>query len=474
MPGSERGTGPRARRAGLLAGLALLALAMLVPPPSGLSLDGWRTLALALCMAIWWSTEPVPIGVTALLPPVLLPLTTGAPLSAITAPYANPLVFLFLGGFLLAAAVERHGLHRRLAWHVLQLAGTEPRRLVLGVMLVSALLSMWISNTAAVLLLLPVVLSVLRAEDAAPGLAVALLLGLAYGASIGGTGTLIGTPPNALLAGWLSEARGLDLSFAHWAMLGMPFVALFLPLAWWLLARGLGRGGADGADAALAQLRPGPPARPEARVAVLFALAAGLWMTRPLLNALPGLGALSDEGIALGIGIALFLVPAGRIGEGRALLTWDEARNIPWQVLLLFGGGLSLAAAMDRSGLALWVGQGLAGLGALPAIAVLAALALTVVLLTELVSNTAVVAALLPVVGTIAEGTGLMPETLGAALALSASCSFMLPAATPPNALVFASGQVTVARMMRAGAGMNLVSVILVTLVTTLLAPLLF
>ena len=442
---------PPAALWGLVAGVAVLAASFVVPPPGELPLAGWRVLGLALMMAIWWSTEPVPIGVTSLLPLIVLPLAGIGDIAAAAASYGNPLVFLFLGGLMLAAAVQRWGLHARLAHAVVRAIGTGPQRLVLGFMLASALLSMWISNTAAVVLMLPVAVSVIAAfegQDDGDGnasttdtrrFALALLLGLAFGASIGGVGTLIGTPPNALLAGYLLDSHGIDLSFAAWSMVGLPLVAVFLPLAWLVLTRLVYPVAAAGAsegetDRLLADLRPGPLGRGEARVALVFAAAATLWMTRPLLNRLPGLEGLSDAGIALLCAGALYLIPAGQ-GKARPLLTWDEGKRIPWQVLLLFGGGLSLAGAMERSGLAVWIGEAFAAMGAMAPL--------------------------------------LFLLMLAAAVAMAASCAFMLPAATPPNAIVFATGHVTVAAMIRAGVWLNLLSVTLVTLAALTLAPLL-
>ncbi len=480
---------PPAALWGLVAGVAVLAASFVVPPPGELPLAGWRVLGLALMMAIWWSTEPVPIGVTSLLPLIVLPLAGIGDIAAAAASYGNPLVFLFLGGLMLAAAVQRWGLHARLAHAVVRAIGTGPQRLVLGFMLASALLSMWISNTAAVVLMLPVAVSVIAAfegQDDGDGnasttdtrrFALALLLGLAFGASIGGVGTLIGTPPNALLAGYLLDSHGIDLSFAAWSMVGLPLVAVFLPLAWLVLTRLVYPVAAAGAsegetDRVLADLRPGPLGRGEARVALVFAAAATLWMTRPLLNRLPGLEGLSDAGIALLCAGALYLIPAGQ-GKARPLLTWDEGKRIPWQVLLLFGGGLSLAGAMERSGLAVWIGEAFAAMGAMAPLLFLLMLAATVVMLTEIASNTAVVAAILPIVATIAAGSGMDVVVLAAAVAMAASCAFMLPAATPPNAIVFATGHVTVAAMIRAGVWLNLLSVTLVTLAALTLAPLL-
>ena len=474
----------RAGLAGLVAGLAVLVAALIIPPPEGLSPAGWQTLGLALMMAIWWSTEPVPIGITALLPLILLPLLGNGDIAVNAAPYGNPLVFLFLGGFLLAVAVQHWGLHRRLAWRVLRMVGTQPARLVLGFMLAAGFLSMWISNTAAALLMLPVALSVIavtEGSDAAAQrrFALALLLGLAYAANIGGVGTLIGTPPNALLAGYLLDSHGIDLSFAAWAAVGIPLVIVFLPLGWLVLTRLVFPVGPELASAfsnreALQQLTGAAPMTPaEKRVGTVFMIAAALWITRPLLNNVPVLEGLSDPGIGLACAFALFLIPSGMAKDRRFLMNWEEAKGIPWQVLLLFGGGLSLAAAMDRSGLALWIGEALAAAGAMPPLLFLMLVAATVLLLTELASNTAVVAALLPIVATIAAGAGMDAVTVSAAVAMAASCAFMLPVATPPNALVFATGHVRVADMVRAGLVMNLASVLLVSAAALLLAPLL-
>lgn len=476
----------RAQATGLVAGLIVLAATLLIPPPGGLSVAGWQTLGLGLMMAIWWTTEPVPIAVTALMPLIVLPLLGVADIAAAAAPFANPLVFLFLGGFLLAAGLTRWDLHRRIAFVIVAKVGTEPRRLVLGFMAASAFLSMWISNTAAVVMMLPVVMSVTAAVDEAGQpeettrpFALALLLGLAYAASIGGVGTLIGTPPNALLAGYMRDAHDIDVSFAAWSAMAMPLVLVFLPLAWLMLTRviypvpgGIGAALRDsGLSGDLSAFKPMTSA--EKRVGLVFLAAALLWLTRPLLNLVPGLEGLSDPGIALTCAAALFLIPANEPGRQRFLLSWEEARDIPWQVLILFGGGLSLAAAMEDSGLADWIGQGLADLGGLPVLAFLIVLVVMVILLTELASNTATTAALLPVAATIALGADMDLMTVAAAVAMASSCAFMLPVATPPNALVFATGHVTVAQMVRAGALLHILSIALVALTVWLLAPVL-
>jgi solute carrier family 13 (sodium-dependent dicarboxylate transporter), member 2/3/5 len=472
---------------GLAAGVLVIAATIALPPPAGLPLAGWHTLGLALMMAIWWSTEPVPIGITALLPLVVMPLLGIGDISKAAAPYANPLVFLFLGGFVLGAGVKRWGLHKRLAHAVVRAIGSEPRRLILGYMMATGFLSMWISNTAAVVLMLPVAVSVIAVVEATQSdraddvrrFALALLLGIAYAASIGGVGTLIGTPPNALLAGYLWQNHGIDLSFAAWAAVALPLVAVFLPLAWLVLTRlvfPIGPGFAaalERGELGLGLATTGPMSRAERRVGLVFGCTAVLWIARPLLNRVPGLETISDPGIALLGATTLFLVPSGMAGDRRFLMTWREAQDIPWEVLILFGGGLSLAAAMDTSGLAAWIGQALAELGGLPALLFLVALTTTVVMLTELASNTAAVAALLPIVATLADASGMDLVTTSAAVAMAASCAFMLPVATPPNALVFATGHVTVAAMVRAGIVMNLISIVLVSLAALAMSSLL-
>lgn len=472
---------------GLIAGPVILLATIVLPPPAGLPPEGWRTLGLALLMGIWWTAEPVPIGITALMPMIALPLIGIGDIGAAAAPYGNPLVFLFLGGFLLAAGVKRWGLHKRLAYAAVRNIGAEPHRLVLGFMVACGFLSMWISNTAAVVLMLPVAVSIIALVEEVRGrdddvrrFALSLLLGLAYAASIGGVGTLIGTPPNALVAGYLLERHGIDVSFVSWSAMAMPLVFVFLLLTWLALTR-LIYPVSPQLSEVLEQRRlaeglrvsGGVMSSAERRVAVVFAAAVILWITRPLLNKVPGLEALSDPGIALLCAFLLFLLPSGDPAEPRSLMSWREAQEIPWQVLLLFGGGLSLAAAIDTSGLAGWIGEKLAALGGLRPVLFLLVLTATVVMLTELASNTATVAALMPVVVTIADASGMDIVSTSAAVAMAASCAFMLPVATPPNALVFATGHVTVAAMMRAGIVMNVLSIVLVTMTITFLAPLL-
>jgi sodium-dependent dicarboxylate transporter 2/3/5 len=471
---------------GLLAGPIVLCAVLFAPTPVDLSPAGWKTAGVGLLMAIWWLTEAMPIPATSLVPLVLLPVLGAGDIDQVAAPYANPIIFLFMGGFLIALAMQRWNLHRRIALAMLARVGSSPRGLVAGFMAATALLSMWVSNTATALMMLPIGLSVVELLDRSDTtheepamkrpLSVALMLGIAYAASIGGLGTLIGTPPNAFLAGFMSEAYGVELGFARWMLLGIPLVLVALPLVFLVLTRVAFRlqpepipGAAE--VIAEARTRQGPLGRAERLVGGVFAVVAVLWMTRPLLDDwLPGL---SDAGIAMAGGVALFLLPVD-FRQGRFVLNWEWARRLPWGVLILFGGGLSLASAIDRTGLNEWIGSSAAGVSHWPFAAFLLLVTAFVVLLTELTSNTATAAAFLPILASIAVQSGWDPLTVVAPAAIGASCAFMLPVATPPNAIVYGSGRVTVPQMARAGAYLNVLMILLVTLTGVVLVPLVF
>jgi solute carrier family 13 (sodium-dependent dicarboxylate transporter), member 2/3/5 len=463
----------RTRRIGLIAGPLLLAALLLLDPPAGMGVAAWRTAAVAIFMACWWMTEAVPLAATALAPLVLFPLLAILPLGATAAPYANPVIFLFLGGFILALAVQRHDLHRRIALGVVRSLGLRPPMLVLGFMLATAFLSMWVSNTATTVMMLPIGLSVvhlLRSDGEHPddrNFATALMLGIAYAASIGGLATLIGTPPNALLAGFMLEAYSVEIGFAQWMLVGAPLAAVALPLCWLLLVRIIFPirlleipGGAEAIRFEHARLGPVTPA--QRRVGALFLATALLWIFRPLIEGrLPGL---SDTGIAIAAALATFFIPSGR-ARGDFLLDWESAEKLPWGVLLLFGGGLSLADAITRTGLAEWIGAQMSALHAWPFLGIVILITAVVILLTELTSNTATAAAFLPLIAPLAIGLGENPLLLLVPAAIAASCAFMLPVATPPNAIVYGSGSVTMQQMTRAGVWLNLLFVLLITLV---------
>lgn len=480
-PERPRLGGMKSRLGAIAAGLILFAIVIVLPPPPGLETAAWRVTAVAALMAVWWILEAVPVAVTALMPICLFPLLGIAPIRNTTSPYANPLIFLFMGGFMIALAVERWNLHRRIALNVLRLFGARPARLIGGFMCATAGLSMWVSNTATTVMMLPVALSVIgllhdhksganigtRTEDRDDrNFAVALLLATAYAASIGGLATLVGTPPNALLAGYMEEVHGRSIGFGQWMLVGLPLTVLLLPIAWLLLTRFVYpvasqeiEGATEIIDEEVKKL--GPISFQEIAVALIFAATACLWIGRPLVNkVLPGAG-LSDAGIAIMGAVALFIVPA-RTGDGEFLMNWDWARRLPWGVLILFGGGLSLASAVDKTGLAAWIGGALSGIEGWPVLAILLSIVAVVIFLTEITSNTATAAVFLPVMGAAAMTFGADPLFFAAPTAVAASCAFMMPVATPPNAIIFSSGHVSVPQMARAGLPLNIVAIVVV------------
>ncbi len=438
--------------------------------------------ALGVAMGVAWMTEAIPIYATALLPIVVLPLAGGASLGEATEPYAHPLIFLFMGGFMLALAMQRWGLDRRLALRVLERVGSSPRGIVGGFMTVTALLSMAVSNTATTVMMLPIAVSVIelqRGERADGALATCLLLGIAYAASIGGIGTLIGTPPNLFLASYVASHLGQEISFVRWLGIGGPLAAAFGLIAWLLLTRVIfplgGRSLAD-ADAHVrsARLALGPMQRGERICLVVFAATVAAWLTRPLLAGLSlggwqPLAGLSDTGIAMGAALALFLLPVDA-RQRVFVLDWETAVKLPWGLLILFGGGLSLAGALDRGGVGALLGAQVSGLAGVPPVVVVLLVVALVIFLTELTSNTATAATFVPILAGIAPGLGLSPYVLIVPAAIAASCAFMLPVATPPNAVVFGSGRITIPQMCRAGLWLNLIGVALITAFTWAIA----
>jgi sodium-dependent dicarboxylate transporter 2/3/5 len=474
--------------AGLVGGAATFLVMLLLPPPSGLSPEGWRMAAVGVLMAVWWMTEAIPISATALIPLVLFPALGILTMPNAAAPYANELIFLFMGGFFIAFAMERWGLHLRLALAIVAAVGTSPRRLVLGFMLATAFLSMWISNTAATAMMLPIGLALgqmFRPSDTEGPyeFGIALMLGTAYAASIGGTATLIGTPSNAVMAGAASEMLGIQVGFVQWMMVGVPFALIMLPVAWFMLVGILYPPGrlAGNAEAVLQEQRDsiGPASRGETVVGVVFTLTALAWILREPKQfgglSIPGIATylpgVTDATIAIAAALALFLIPIDR-KRGVFALDWPTASRIPWGVLLLFGGGLSLARGMEQTGLAQWIGTGVGALGVVPTVAVILAVATLFVFLTEITSNTATATMAMPIMAGVAVGLGIAPLTLMAVAALSSSMAFMLPVATPPNAIVFASGYLTIPQMVRSGLWMNLFSIALISILAMLLIPL--
>ncbi|UUC81941.1 DASS family sodium-coupled anion symporter [Stutzerimonas stutzeri] len=449
---------------GLILGPLLLLACILTDPPGGLSEKAWLTVGLAALMAVWWSTEAIPIPATSLLPILLIPLLDIDTLAKATAPYANPTIFLFLGGFLLGLAMQRWNLHKRIALATLLAVGNQPSRQIAGFMIATAFISMWVSNTATSIMMLPIGLLIAGSEEKEGArFAVALLLGIAYSASVGGIATLIGTPPNALLAAFMRENYDVQIGFGQWMLLGLPLSIGMLVFIWWSLTRGgfrLAGGDSRGLlEKEMAAL--GPMSRAEKMVAVVFVLAAAAWIFQPLLA--DYIDGVNDTSIAMAAAIALFLIPVD-LHKRVFLMDWEQANKAPWGVLLLFGGGLSLAGVIGASGLAEWIASSLGAFDALPLLAMIALVVTVIIFLTEITSNTATAAAFLPLLGALAVAQGLSPEMLAIPAAVAASCAFMMPVATPPNAIVFGTGQLPIQAMIKAGFVLNLFGVLLVSL----------
>jgi sodium-dependent dicarboxylate transporter 2/3/5 len=469
-----------AKSIGLVAGPALAALMLVLGAPEGLSGPAWATAALLVLMAIWWATEPIPIPATSLLPLIVLPLVGAGTLAETTSGYSHHIVMLLLGGFIIALGIERWNLHKRIALAIVSGVGSRPSSLILGFMLATAALSMWISNTATTLMMVPIALSAAAAlGDKSGKFIVALLLGVCYAASIGGAATPIGTPTNLIAIGWLEDNTGVSIGFVTWMKFGIPAVLLLIPTAWWAVTRGLPK--ISGGAAALESVRDaraalGRMATPEKRAGLVFAVTALLWVTRlPVQNFGKSQGwdwasNYSDMGIAMMGALAMFLVPAGG-GEKRPLLDWKEARALPWGVLILFGGGIALGRAVSRTGLSDWLGNQLVPLQVLPLIAFIAIIVLLVIFLTELTSNVATMTTLAPILGSLAAAIGAAPASLLAPAAVAASCAFMLPVATAPNAIIYATDEVPISQMMRKGLILNLIGVVIITAIGFWIAP---
>ncbi len=473
----------KSRYIGLLLGPFILLATLIVPPPfEGLTVAAWHMVGLATMMAVWWVSEAVPIPVTSFLPIILSPLLGIASVKDATASFAHPLIFLFLGGFLLSIAMEKWNLHKRIALVAMLSVGSRSAYQIGGLMGITAFLSMWMSNTATAVMMLPIGMSIItlvcgEQRDKNPQFASALLLGIAYAASIGGLGTLIGTPPNALLAAYLSDSYQMELGFGQWMLVGVPISVIMLALTWvWLtkIAYKLPNTQSGDTKGLLAEQLQGlgGMSRGEKWVAVIFLLAALSWVLRPLLAKWTGL-AISDTGIAMFAALLLFVIPVNPHKQ-EFILDWESTRKLPWGVLLLFGGGLSLAAQIKSSGLADFIGQSLGSTSGMSIIMVILIITAAIIFLTEVTSNTATAAGFLPLLGPIALAMGESPALLAIPAALAASCAFMMPVATPPNSIVFASGQLKIKEMIRAGFALNIMGVILITIMSYSLAAWVF
>ncbi|NOX84186.1 MAG: SLC13/DASS family transporter [Alphaproteobacteria bacterium] len=432
-------------------GLITAAAAGLISQSYGLDEAIVWTIAITTLTAVWWVSEALPIPATSLVPFALFPLAGVLDQRQAAAALGSYVIILLMASFMLSKALEKSGAHERLALYMINLVGASGRRLVLGFMLAAAVLSMWISNTATTLMLATMALAILARTDN-PKLAVPLLLGIAYAASLGGTATLIGTPPNLIFAENYLLTTGEEFSFARWMSIGLPIVVLGIPIIWVWLTRGMG------GVTAPTLADPGPWRKAEIRTLMVFAFAILLWVTRvePFggWSGALGMSEAGDSTVAVLAVVIMFLVPDGK---GGAILDWKSAGNIPWGMLLLFAGGICIAAAFRQSGLDLLIGDSLATLANMPVFLMILGLCLSVTFLTEMTSNTATANLLMPLLAAVAAGTGIAPELLMIPAVISASCAFMLPVATAPNAIVYGTGRVSIARMAREGFILNII-----------------
>lgn len=477
--GNNNRTYRTAQLIGLILGPLLFIITLLFFTPENLSQEGRAILASTIWIAVWWMTEALPIPVTSLLPIILFPLTNGLDIGETTSSYGDSTVFLFMGGFMIALTMEKWNLHRRIALTIISLVGTNTNRIVLGFMVATGFLSMWISNTATAMMMVPIGLAIIyQVSDALKsrpdidtskenfGFGKALMLGIAYSASLGGIGTLIGTPPNTLLAGAVDKMYGIELSFAKWMLFGVPLAWLFIILAWIYLVKVAYPpkfkelpGGKEVIQKEKGKL--GVASYEEKVVFLIFTLTAFAWISRPfILNELNA--GIDDTVIALTSAVILFAIPA-KNKKGDTLLDWNTALKLPWGILLLFGGGLAIAAGFVESGLSEWIGQQLIALQGIHILVVLLIVSALVIFLTEITSNTATASMMFPIMASLATALGVHPYGVMIAAAIAASCAFMLPVATPPNAVVFGSGYLRIPDMAKAGFALNIIGIFLVT-----------
>lgn len=474
----------RSQRLGLYLGPIAFLVVFFFLKPSNLSEEGLAVLACTAWIAIWWITEAIPIAVTSLLPIVLFPLTGGLNIVDTTASYGHRYIFLYIGGFILAIAIERWNLHKRIALNIIHFIGTNVTRILLGFMVATAFMSMWISNTATSVMMLPIGMAIISQlkdnpktiEDENEIFGKALMLAIAYSASIGGIATIIGTPPNLVLAGVLQEIYNIEISFLQWMTFGLPISLILLAICWWYLTRKAFSfkqkqfpGGVEEIRKQLSSL--GRMSYEEKIVLVVFVGTALAWITRSfVLNRF--FPDLDDTIIAVVSAIVLFVLPCKN--ERRNLITWEEAVGLPWGILLLFGGGLALATGFSQSGLAEWIGTGMTLLDGVAVLLLVLAIVTAVNFLTEITSNVATTSMLLPILAPMALSIDVHPYILMVSATVAASCAFMLPVATPPNAVVFGSGYLRIPDMVKAGIWMNLLSIVLLTLLVYLLLPVLW
>ncbi|MBX2815288.1 MAG: DASS family sodium-coupled anion symporter [Saprospiraceae bacterium] len=450
--------------------------------PEGLSPEANVILASTVWIALWWITEAVPIAVTALLPIILFPLFGGMDLSATTAAFGHKYVFLYMGGFIIAIAIEKWNLHRRIALSIINVIGTNVRMIILGFMLATAFLSMWISNTATSVMMLPIGMAIIAQlkddpstqEDENRIFGKALMLAIAYSASIGGISTLIGTPPNLVLAGAVEEIYGKEITFMQWLTFGLPISVVLLAIAWLYLTRIAFSFKQEEFPGGRRQIKNmlkdlGGISFEEKTVLGVFVITALCWISRSfvLQKVFP---AIDDTIIAMTAGVLLFILPAKE--KGKQIITWNEAVKLPWGIIILFGGGMALAAGFVSSGLAQWIGNQMTLLQGFSLMMLVFILISAVNFLTEITSNLATTAMLMPILAPMALTIDVHPYLLMVSATVAASCAFMLPVATPPNAVVFGSGYLRIPDMVRTGIWLNLISIVLLTAFVYLFLPL--
>ena len=462
-------------------GPLLFLFVFLVPPFEGLPEKANSVMGVTIWMALWWVFEVVPISVTALLPIILFPLTQSVDLPTTTAAYGHKYIFLYMGGFMLAIAIEKWNLHKRIALNIISAVGTDIRKIIFGFMIATAFLSMWISNTATSVMMLPIGVALIKQfadnplvqSNQSETFGKILMLSIAYSASIGGIATLIGTPPNLVLAGVISETYGIEITFSQWLKFGLPISFILLFLTWVYLTRfafKLEMKEVPGGANEIKQLKEnlGPMSFEEKWVSIVFTLTAFCWITRSYLLQ-PLLPQLDDTIIAMIFGVALFLIPAAK--KGQKILNWEEAVKMPWGIILLFGGGMALAKGFEVSGLATWIGGQMILFKHLSLVFMILAIVTFVNFLTEITSNLATTAMLLPILAPIALQLDVHPYTLLVSSAVAASCAFMLPVATPPNAVVFGAGYLKINDMVRTGFLLNIFSILLILGMVSILLP---
>ena len=471
------------RKLGFWIGLLLFFSIVLNPTPESLSIEGWHVAAVALLMAAWWGTEAVPLPVTALIPLAALPLLQVSSLKETAISYANPHIFLFLGGFILALAIQRSGLHKRLALSVVSKVNASAGSIVGTFMCISFFISMWVMNTSTTLMLLPICLAIcVNIKEALPGLSnkqiknfeIALFLGIAYASSIGGMSSLIGTAPNIVFAGFMQENFNIDISFLDWMKIALPIGLIMLVASFIILTKiiypstfEINAATKNKIKKSLEEL--GKISRDEKKVFIIFLIAASLWIGRPYLKHHEMLLGLTDAGIAILAAIILFILPSDN--KKSNLLEWDETKKLPWGLLLLFGGGLSLASSISSSGLGQWLGTSFSLLVGLKPWLIILLITTFIVFLTELTSNTATTSTFLPIATSIAVAISVAPISIAIPLVMASSLAFMLPVATPPNAIVYGSGKITIANMIKAGFILNLIGILIISLVSHYLLP---